>query len=122
MNRLKNFLILGCIGIFLFLIFVLKIHWDCPIKTFLHLACPACGLTRSFRSIFSLQMIESFSYNLLGIPLFIGMIIAIGFLIYDLIFNTDHLIKKVSYFFEHYALWIFVILILNMIINNIRHI
>ena len=122
MNRFQNILILGVLFGILFLIFFLDFHWRCPIKQIFGLSCPACGLTRSFQEILHFHFWKSFSYNILGLPLFLAGLWSIGMLIRDIGCNTNRFQTVLLTFLQKYAVWIFLDLGLNMVINSIRNI
>ena len=120
MKRLKHTFVLGIFAIIFLLFYVFEISWDCPIKKYLHFACPWCGLTRSIRALLNFNLIDSIKYNLLGIPLVISIIIISIFLIKDIINNTNKVEKKVYTIFEKNYKIILIILVIITIINNIN--
>lgn len=119
MKRFINILILLLGTLFVYIAVSGIITFKCPFNYYLHIKCPGCGLTRSFRAILSLDFISAIKYNILGIPLFIICILFIIFLIRDTIINSDKFIKKVLFLLEKHYKYIVVILIITMIINNI---
>jgi hypothetical protein len=120
MKRLKHTFVLGIFAIIFLLFYVFEFSWDCPIKKYLHFACPGCGLTRSIRALLNFNLIGSIKYNLLGIPLVISIIIISMFLIKDIINNTNKVEKKVYTIFEKNYKIILIILVIITIINNIN--
>ena len=54
MNRIKNFIILVILIIFLYTISILPV--TCFFKSVTGIYCPACGMTRAFRSILNLNL------------------------------------------------------------------
>ena len=98
---------------------VLNINYQCPFKLLFHLSCPGCGLTRAFKEILHLNLLNSLSYNLLGIPLFIIFILSIILLIKDIIKKEDKFYYQFINFVKKYYIIILIILFLNMIINNL---
>ena len=120
MKRLKHTFVLGIFAIIFLLFYVFEFSWDCPIKKYLHFACPGCGLTRSIRTLLNFNLIDSIKYNLLGIPLVISIIIISMFLIKDIINNTNKVEKKVYTIFEKNYKIILIILVIITIINNIN--
>lgn len=102
-----------------YIILIKKIYIPCASKKLFGLSCPACGLTRAFKSILSLNFIDAIKYNFLSITIFIFLIILNIYLIYDILTNN----KKTNFLFtklgKHYIL-ILIILIINAIINNIK--
>lgn len=103
MNRIykSSFLLLE--GILFVLLFVVKINIPCFFKTFLHIPCVGCGMTRSIYAIFDFRILDAISYNILTIPLFIVVMIINGIIIYDIINNENK-----------------VIIFLNKIVNNYK--
>jgi len=63
-NRLKKFLVIHGLALaaILFFLFVYR----CPTYTFLHIPCPACGITRAYVAVLSLNWSAAFQYH----PLF----------------------------------------------------
>ena len=49
----------------------------CVWRMLLHFPCPGSGLTRSIKALWHGDLIQSFRYLPLGIPLFIGCIVAL---------------------------------------------
>ena len=120
MNRLKNILILLFSNLFIFLSVSNKIKLECIFKKLFKISCPACGLTRSIKSLLKLDIISSFKYNIFGPLLFIIYIIFIIFLIIDIIKNKDKTIKYTYKILDKYYYIIIICLIISMTINNIR--
>lgn len=119
MKRLINILILVFTGLLLYLLISGIISYQCIFKTILGIRCPGCGLTRSFRSIISLDFISSICYNILGIPLFILFFIFMILFIKDAILNEDRTLKLIYEILSKYYILILIIVGMTMIINNI---
>jgi len=119
MKRFIGILILvtGSVLLYLFLSYD---FWNCPIKLIFNLDCPACGLTRAFRSLLQLNIIESLKYNLLGIPLLIIAVYFLVILLYSIIKNSNYFFERLSYYLTRYYKIILIVLIINMVINNIK--
>ena len=49
----------------------------CLWKTMLHVPCPGCGLTRSIRALWHGNLLLSFRYHPLGIPLIVGCMVSL---------------------------------------------
>ena len=120
MKRLFNILLL-LFGIsFVIIVTSGIINFTCVLKKLFGICCPGCGLTRSFKSILQLDFYSAFNYNILGIPLFIfGIITCIG-LIIDTIKNDNKTITFILRILEKYYIFIIILVIIAMIINNIR--
>ena len=115
-----NLIILLSGTLFIFIIVTGKFNVECLFKKMFHISCPGCGLTRSFRSILSLDFINAFKYNFLGIPLFILCIIYTILLIKDIITGKDATNGWIIKIFSKYYILIICLFIISMIINNIR--
>lgn len=122
MIRLKNILIIDGIMIIPILIFIFDWNFDCIFRQLFNVNCPGCGLTRSLIYLLNGDLLTSFYYNILTIPLIIISLILIIWLVIDTINNTDNCLNKLLNFFQKYYFIIIVILILVIIINNIHHI
>ena len=104
---------------FIYLIFIKQITIPCASKKIFNLSCPACGLTRAFKSLLKLDITKALNYNILSIPILIFLIIINITLVYDLITNRDETNKLFKTLGKHY-ISIFIILIIITIINNIK--
>lgn len=120
MKRAKALLIILLFIFIYILFFKLDLRWECIFKKIICIACPGCGLTRSLKSIFSLDLISSIKYNILGIPVFIIGVIAMIIALRDFIKNEDTLMPIIYINVKKYYKFIFIILIITMIINNIN--
>lgn len=93
---------------------------ECLFRKFFHIKCPACGLTRALIQITKFNFIKAFNYNILSIPLLL-LIFYLSFNLIKCIIKKDFTFFKnfKDFIIKHYLI-IFIILIINMIINNIR--
>ena len=66
----------------------------CPIYNIFHIPCPGCGLTRSVISLFKGHIIESFEYNILGIPIVLSALIYIVLLVAKKLYVIDNFMSK----------------------------
>lgn len=118
MNRIKNFIILAILIIFLYTISILPV--TCFFKLVTGIYCPACGMTRAFISILNLNFLDAIYFNILSIPLFIFIVYFSFRLVVDLIRNDFVFIPNLLDFFKNYY-WIFLILLLiSFVFNNIN--
>lgn len=116
MNRFYKTLILLIEFIFTYLIFIKSYSFPCIYKQLFNTPCFACGLTRSFKALINLNILDSFKYNLLGLPIFILLVIINVLLVIDIIKNS----KETNNFFKRlgkYYLVILIIIIINTFIN-----
>lgn len=85
----------------------------CPFFNLFHIPCVGCGITRSIKLIFKGEILESFKYNILPIPLlFLILIYCILYLI-----NKDKLHKYIDKYKWLIITISFVIMIIVWIIN-----
>lgn len=122
MNKKNKILILFFyLGLILIFLIYKNLNIPCIFKKIFNLPCPACGMTRAFKLIFNLQLIKSFSYNILAFPLL--LILAIIFItnIIDIIFNKSYTNKIINTIINNYYL-IILLLLLSWIINIYRNI
>ena len=68
MNRIKNFIIIITLIIFLYIIAILPV--TCIFKSVTGILCPACGMTRAFWFIMNFNFLQATYFNILSIPLF----------------------------------------------------
>jgi hypothetical protein len=120
MKRVKALLIIILLISIYILFFIFDLRWECIFKKVIHIACPGCGLTRSLKSILSLDIISSIKYNILGIPVLIFGVITIIIALRDFIKAEDTLMPVIYKMAKKYYKFIFIILIITMIINNIN--
>lgn len=78
-------------------------------------------MTRAFKKIIELNIIEALKYNYFSVIVFIFLIILNIFLIYDIIKNKKETNKFISLIGRYYKI-IFLNLLILMIINNIKKI
>lgn len=119
MNRFIKIIIV-LLEIFLCYTFLIKEYTiGCLFKTIFNVSCFSCGLTRAFKSIINFNLIESFKYNLLGIPIFLFLVYINILLICDIIFNKEkanYCLKKIGSYYKE----IILVIIINTVINNVR--
>lgn len=120
MNKNRIFKILTLIGIILIGVVVFYFGWNCPFKKAFHLACPGCGITRAFYSLLELDILSAIRYNILAIPLFLILVVSVVLLIIEIIFNKNVYFKELFRQVYLNADFIFIILLVTMIINNIN--
>ena len=90
----------------------------CPINNLFGVSCFGCGMTRGFISILNLDFKAAYKFNVLSIPLFIGIALYSVFSLTDIIFDKNYIFiieKQLSkkYMFLIYAM----ILILTIILT-----
>lgn len=118
MNRIKNFIILAILIIFLYAISILPV--TCFFKSVTGIYCPACGMTRAFTSILNFNFLDAIYFNILSIPLFIFIAYFSFRLVIDFLKNNFIFIPNLLDFFKNYY-WIFLILMfISFIFNNLK--
>lgn len=120
MKRKYKILLFLIEAISIYIVLFSKLEIPCLIKKHLHIYCPACGLTRAFKSILSLNIINALNYNIFSILVFFILIIGNIYLITDIIFNTKKTDDFMNNLGKHYKL-ILLLLTINTIINNIKY-
>lgn len=118
-NRLIKISILFFETVLLYVI--LNINVGCFFRNIFGIRCPGCGLTRAFLSIFNLDFMSAFKYNIISIPLFIFIIIVNILIVYDIIFNKNKVYKFLNKLSNYYIV-ILIIFIITMFINNVNKI
>ena len=122
MNKKNKILILFLyIGLILIFLLYINNYIPCIFKKVFNIPCPACGITRAFKSILNLKIIESFSYNILAFPIIIILGIILISTIIDIIYNKKYLDKIINKIINNYHL-IIILLLLSWIINIYRNI
>ena len=124
MNRIKNFIIIIILIIFLYIIAILPV--TCIFKSVTGILCPACGMTRAFWSIMNFNFLQATYFNILSIPLFYPFLFWLCLfyfiirLIIDLIANTFIFIPNlIAFLGRHY--WLFLLLLfISFIFNNLK--
>lgn len=124
MKRLKNVLccLLPCF--LLLVLFILDFKYHCPFKKIFKIPCPGCGMTRAMLLIFKGEIINSFHYHILALPLLIFIIFSVICLIREIIQNKIIYLEKVNHIIEkHFILIVVVVLVVwmfNVILNGKR--
>ena len=91
----------------------------CPIKNIFGFSCFGCGLTRGFVAILKLDFKSAVRYNILSIPLFIGILLYCCFLVIDFVYKKEY-IEKIERFLTRKYMYIFYLIIIVVvgILNN----
>lgn len=103
--------------IFLLIIFLLEPK--CLFKTFFHVPCSMCGMTRAFKYILNCDILNAIKANLLCIPLFINIIIFIVLYLLNIFFDKIYVYKYCDYFIKRYKTLI-IIFIINWVVNIVK--
>jgi len=120
MKRFINISILVLGITFIYLAVSNTISFGCLFKNLFGISCPGCGLTRAFISILNLDFISAIKYNILSIGLFVFLVVFVIFLIKDIILNSNKTLESIIKFFQHNYIFIIVLLIISMVVNNIN--
>ena len=98
-------------------IFILNTNiYSCPFKEIFHIPCPGCGLTRAFKSIIQLNIIESLKY-IWCIPILIFLITYIMFITIYIIFDKYIYLEKLYKILNKNLIYIFFLIIISYIIK-----
>lgn len=91
----------------------------CPIKLLFDKECIGCGMTRAFISIISFDYISAIKYNVLSIPIFIGIFMYCTALFLDIIFAKNMINSIEKQLSKKYMYIIYtIILIIGTAINR----
>lgn len=124
MNYWKNISWLF-VPFYLFIIlYILDIKYQCPWKTILNIPCPGCGMTRAVKLILQGQIIDSFQYNIMALPLVIITIISIVCLVIDIIKNQTTYINRIDKIVQKHMVlilsFVVVVWLFNILLNGKR--
>ena len=107
----------------MFAVLAITDFYVCPVKYFLHIPCPGCGLTRGFVSILHFRFTAAFYDNILSIPIFLILGCAVLFTLIDLLFHTRILASLHDYKLTKFQIVnLLLIFTLNWSMNIIRRI
>jgi len=106
-------------GILIFLLCSHIIVFPCVFKQIFSISCPGCGLTRSFCCLLSGDFVGSFSYHILGIPIFLIGILFFCLIVYDLFFQK-HVFENVIVWMLGHWVWLLVIVFISWVVNLFR--
>jgi hypothetical protein len=116
--RTLKWIIGGCA---VFFALAISDFFVCPVKHFLHIPCPGCGLTRGFIAILHFRFYDALRYNFLSIPLFMMLGSATLCALSDAILKTNLFDKFRNYEFSAFQIVNLVtIFILNWSMNILR--
>ena len=63
----------------------------CPMKRWLNIRCPGCGLTRGFMAILAGDLVAALKYHVLSVPLFVGVVGYAGCCFWDILWEKNTL-------------------------------
>lgn len=88
---------------------------SCPVKYYMHINCPGCGMQRSFTELLKGNIVTSFQLHPVTIPLLLFFLFSALHIFYK--FKKGNTIIVYSYIFI--ALMVFINFIYNIIIPHI---
>lgn len=92
----------------------------CLVKNIFGISCFGCGLTRGFICILELDFKKATQYNVLSIPLFIGILLYMMLVFIDIIFSKDYVEWLEKILSKKYMLAVYIsILIISNFLNKI---
>ena len=113
---------LGVGFVFFVVLFVLTKVFSvslCPVNNLLGISCFGCGMTRGFISILNLDFKTAFKYNVLSIPLFVGIALYSIYSLIDILFDKNYIYIIEKQLSKKYMYLVYiVILIIATILNN----
>lgn len=93
-HRRRLYSLVEAASLFCILFFLTKLTKGrslCILYNVFHVRCMGCGMTRAFISILQLDFIAAFNYNILSIPLFIGVVLYCNLFLVDIFFGKEWL-------------------------------
>ena len=113
-----------CVGfIFFIFLWILTLIFKkslCPLKNILGVRCFGCGLTRGFIAILKHDFSSAMDYNILSIPLFLGIVLYICFIVIDILFSKNFTEKLELFMSKKFMFPIYIIVLLFSAIFNYR--
>ena len=92
----------------------------CPINYLFGISCFGCGLTRGFICILNLNFISAIKYNVLSIPLFLGIFVYLLIFFFDILLSKNNIEKVEKFMSKKYMCVLYLcILILSTYLNNV---
>ncbi len=114
---------LGVGFVFFIILFLLTKFFEIPLCLFKHVfgfSCFGCGMTRGFVAILYLDFKSAYEYNILSIPLFLGILIYSCCAIIDIVFRKNYILNIETIFSKKYMYIVYLlILIISTFLNNI---
>lgn len=93
----------------------------CPVKNLFDISCFGCGMTRGFISILNLNFKTAYEYNVLSIPLFIGIVLYFILSLIDICFDKNYILVIEKQLSKRYMFLIYiVILLIATFLNNTK--
>lgn len=90
----------------------------CPIYHFFHIKCIGCGMTRAFISLFCFDFFKAVEYNILSIPLFLGIILYCVLLAVDILLGRELVSAFEGILCRKYMYPVYLVLFLMSVIIN----
>lgn len=92
----------------------------CPIRAWFDFSCPGCGMTRAFTAILRGDLLAAFRYNIMSVPLFVGIALYGVFSITDILFQGNFIWKIENQLSKKYMFLVYIpLLVIVTILNNI---
>lgn len=92
----------------------------CPINLIFGKKCLGCGITRGFIAILELDFESAAQYNVLSFPLFIGIVVYIIFVIIDIAFGKDYVLKIEKQLIKKYMFIVYAVVLSIAIFLNTK--
>jgi Protein of unknown function (DUF2752) len=126
-NKLYTILLVACSVGFAYLIYSIHQSYSsnftvCMIKNITGFPCPSCGTTRAVSLIWQGKLVQSLAVNPLGIVVFILMIVAPIWILFDLLLKKEtfyNFYKKTEVTLKNkwLAIFLIVLIVLNWFWN-----
>ena len=114
-------LLVGLVCFFILFLFTKFVSIPlCPVKNIFNISCPGCGLTSAFIAILKFDFVSAFRYNVLSIPIFLGIAAYAVICVTDIFFEKNNLEKIEKICMKKGSLAFFAIVtVVSTIVNNL---
>lgn len=112
---------LGAGSVFFVILFVWTKIFSTPlciVKNLFGVSCFGCGMTSGFIAVLKLDFKAAYEYNVLSIPVFIGIAFYAVFLLIDIIFDTDYTVAVEKQLTKKYMYGLYGIILITAVVLN----
>ncbi len=90
----------------------------CVSMRLFHIPCAGCGLTRGFTAILQLDFKSAWEYNILSIPLFLGIVSYSVCAVIDMVFHKNTIAHIERFLTRKYMFVVYLILVIITTMTN----
>ena len=122
-QRKKQALRSVCVGFAFFgLLYLIGLRGKvvCPIRAWFGFSCAGCGMTRAFMAVLRGDLIAAVHYNIMSVPLFLGIALYAIFSVTDILLQRDFISEIEKQLSKKYMFLVYIpLLVVVTIFNNI---